>query len=79
MEYKELIKKTSIEKKYQITFKKINGDLRILKGERPNLTKDERNALGYDLEKSGNVIFKDLDINQFRTVKAENVISLKRL
>jgi hypothetical protein len=79
MEYKELIKETSTDSKYQITFKKINGDLRILKGQRPNLTKDERIALGYDLEKSGNVIFKDLDINEFRTVKAVNVVSLKEL
>jgi hypothetical protein len=78
MKYKELIKKTSRDEKYKITFKKINGDLRILKGSRPNLTKDERSALGYNLEQAGNVIFMDEDINMYRTVKAANVISIKK-
>jgi len=79
MKYKELIKKTSTGEKYKITFKKINGDLRVLKGSRPNLNKDERSALGYSLEQAGNVIFIDEDIDMYRTVKAVNVISLKKI
>lgn len=76
MKYLDLIRKTADNSKYKVKFTKLNGDIRVLIGTRPNLTRDERTRLGYNLELSGNVIFKDAEIDNYRTVKACNVISI---
>ena len=76
MDYKELMNKTSSGGIFRVRFRKLNGETRFLIGSRPNLSKEERSSIRYDLESSGNVIFKDHEIGDYRTVKAANVISI---
>jgi hypothetical protein len=79
MNYSDLLQKTSNGGSYSVTFKKLNGEMRTLNGTRPNLTSDERSAIGYDLQATGNVIFKDAEINDFRAVKAANVVTVTQI